>query len=85
MWKQCKFEATSMIVQARRGYLEAAGSVQELYHVTNAGLAGLGKVRLQLLDHVQHQHLPGQCLEHNTISVLVGGRIIADIFFLSFS
>lgn len=43
-----------------RLYLEAGGPVEKLHHVSYAGFGGLGEPSLELLDHEQNQHLPGQ-------------------------
>ena len=53
------------------GHLEAAGPVEELHHVPDAGLGGLGEVGLQLLHHVHHQHLVGAWL----LSTREGGAV----------
>ncbi len=47
-------------------HLEAGGPVEQLYHVADGGLAGLGEVWLQPLHHKHHQHLPA----HNETDVI---------------
>ena len=41
-------------------YDETGGAVEQLYNVSDAGLGGLGEVRLQPLDDKHDQDFPGK-------------------------